>query len=99
MDNGTFNLSRGQTPLTEGSEGKTPWRLLLFDSFYSLCMWVNDKIVYSKEKRESGLKHNKFLEICILYSRWFYTILKNLYNILKKIFSLMTHEVQRSSKK
>lgn len=28
-DNGTFNLSRGQTPLTEGSEGeggRPPWR-------------------------------------------------------------------------
>ena len=23
-ENGTFNLSRGQTPLTEGSEGKVP---------------------------------------------------------------------------
>ncbi len=34
MDNGTFNLSRGQTPLTDGSEGKTLWRLLLFDSFF-----------------------------------------------------------------
>ncbi len=56
MDNGTFNLSRGQTPLTDGSEGKTPWRLLLFDSFFfSLCMWVNDKIVYGKEKGEKNL--------------------------------------------
>lgn len=28
MDNGTFNISRGQTPLTEGSEGTTPWTCL-----------------------------------------------------------------------
>lgn len=35
-ENGTFNLSRGQTPLTEGSEGEKQWLYLslwsLFDS-------------------------------------------------------------------
>lgn len=33
MDNGTFNISRGQTPLTEGSEGKTPMSRILIWSF------------------------------------------------------------------
>lgn len=29
-DNGTFNLSRGQTPLTEGSEGELFFHLLVW---------------------------------------------------------------------
>lgn len=32
-ENGTFNLSRGQTPLTEGSEGMYTGEQLLFNSF------------------------------------------------------------------
>lgn len=38
MDNGTFNISRGQTPLTEGSEGKDT--LDIFgDKLLMFLMW------------------------------------------------------------
>lgn len=45
-ENGTFNLSRGQTPLTEGSEGKTDnvyisdFNLLFETTCQNVCLYV-----------------------------------------------------------
>lgn len=40
-DNGTFNLSRGQTPLTEGSEGRYTG-IADFNFFYfQLCTYLS----------------------------------------------------------
>lgn len=35
-ENGTFNLSRGQTPLTEGSEGERDHVFMSVFGFYSI---------------------------------------------------------------
>lgn len=49
-DNGTFNLSRGQTPLTEGSEGEGP----------DLIMVVTYHLPASLDRRDTALSSPVF---------------------------------------